>query len=186
MARIRGTKSKCRLHVSHQAGIATHESYPLGGEILQVSRSILCNRKNTHFRPRETDKVRMASSLASEMIVQYLTACVSCLVLAFLPSWALTLVILSVGSLLMIVQGLSQGFANPLLAHERDQTGRAATITDRAVAAISTVKTFNATGLEYSRASSVFGRLRRAARKLNALWATTSGVSQFVMMATFV
>ena len=120
------------------------------------------------------------------MLVQYLTTCVTCLVLAFLRSWALTLVILSTVPLLMIVQGLSQGFANPLLAHERDQTGRAATIINRAVAAISTVKAFNATELEYSRASSVFGRLRRAARKLNALWATTSGVSQFVMMAMFV
>lgn len=120
------------------------------------------------------------------MLIQYLTTCVTCLVLAFLRSWTLTLVILSAVPLLMIIQGLSQGFANPLLAYEREQTGRAATIIERAVAAISTVKAFNATGLEYSRATSVFGRLKLAARKLNALWATTSGVSQFVMMAMFV
>jgi len=128
----------------------------------------------------------MASSLASGMLIQYLITCITCLVLAFLRSWALTLVILSAIPLLMVIQGFSQGFANPLLSHERDQTGRAATIIDRAVSAISTVKAFNATGLEYCRASSVFGRLRLAARKLNALWATTTGVSQFVMMAMFV
>jgi hypothetical protein len=82
-------------------------------DILQVFRSILCNRKNTHFRPRQTDQVRMASSLASEMNVQYLTTCVTCLVLASLRSWALTLVILSAVPLLMIVQGLSQVHSLP-------------------------------------------------------------------------
>ena len=170
-------------------GSSAESSVGTGGLMAKFSRYpdlFFAIEKNTYFYPRETDEVRMASSLASGMLVQYLTTCVTCLILAFLRSWALTLVILSAVPLLMVVQGLSQGFANPLLAHERDQTGRAATIIDRAVAAISTVKAFNATGLEYSRASSVFGRLRGAARKLNALWATTSGVSQFVMMAMFV
>ncbi|PPQ92085.1 hypothetical protein CVT25_008266 [Psilocybe cyanescens] len=135
---------------------------------------------------RETDEVRMASSLASGMLIQYLTTCITCLVLAFTRSWALTLVILSALPVLVIVQGLSQGFAAPLLAHEREQTGVAATIVDRAVAAISTVKAFNAANLEHTRASDIFVTLRLAARSLNKLWAVTSGVSQFVMMAMFV
>lgn len=44
---------------------------------------------------RETDEVRMASSLASGTLVQYLTSVIACLVLAFIRSWPLTLVILS-------------------------------------------------------------------------------------------
>ena len=169
--------------------LSTESSIGAGGLMAKFSRypSLFpISRKSTHFYRRETDEVRMASSLASGMLIQYLTTCVTCLILAFLRSWTLTLVILSAVPLLMIVQSLSQGFASPLLAHEREQTGKAATIIDRAVTAISTVKAFNATGLEYSRASSVFGRLRIAAKKLNALWATTSAISQFVMMAMFV
>ncbi|CAA7263408.1 unnamed protein product [Cyclocybe aegerita] len=135
---------------------------------------------------RETDDVRMASSLASGMLLQYLTTCIVCLVLAFMRSWALTLVILSAVPVLVFVQALSQGFASPLLAHEREQTGVAATIIDRAVAAIATVKAFNATAHENSRAQDSFHHLKIAARRLNAVWGFTSGIAQFVMMAMFV
>jgi hypothetical protein len=41
---------------------------------------------------RETSDVRTASSLASGMLLQYLTTCITCLVLTFTRSWALTLV----------------------------------------------------------------------------------------------
>ena len=135
---------------------------------------------------RETDDVRMASSLASGMIIQYLTTCIACLVLAFIRSWALTLVILSAVPILMLIQGLSQGFASPLLAHEREQTGIAATIIDRAIAAIATVKAFNAAEMESQRANVSFLRLKKAASMLNRVWGTTSGIAQFVMMAMFV
>jgi len=128
----------------------------------------------------------MASSLASGMIVQYLTTCIACLILAFLRSWALTLVILSAVPILMLIQGLSQGFASPLLAHEREQTGVAATIIDRAIAAIATVKAFNASDMESHRANDSFHRLKVAAKRLNGVWGTTSGIAQFVMMAMFV
>ncbi|CAA7261014.1 unnamed protein product [Cyclocybe aegerita] len=135
---------------------------------------------------RETDEVRTATSLTSGMLIQYLTTTLTCLVLAFLRSWQLTLVILSSVPALVLVQALSQGIANPLLAHERDQTGFAATIIERAASAIATVKAFNATNLEHTRASQVFDRLRLAARKLNAVWAFTSGISQFIVMSMFV
>ncbi|KAF9045011.1 P-loop containing nucleoside triphosphate hydrolase protein [Panaeolus papilionaceus] len=135
---------------------------------------------------RETDEVRSASSLASGLLVQSITTTIACLILAFMRSWALTLVILSAVPLLIFIQGLSQGFANPLLAYEREQTAVAATIVDRAVAAISTVKAFNAQSFEVRRAKAAFNSLTKAASKLNALWATTSGLSQFVMFAMFV
>jgi len=68
---------------------------------------------------------------------------------------------------------LSQGFASPLLAHEREQTGIAATIIDRSIAAIATVKTFNAAEMESERANASFLRLKKAATMLNRVWGTT-------------
>ena len=128
----------------------------------------------------------MASSLASGMLIQYLTTCIACLVLAFMRSWSLTLVILSAVPVLMIVQALSQAFANPLLSAEREQTGVSATIIDRAISAIATVKAFNATTYENSRATHSFNNLKSAATKLNLVWGFTSGMAQFIMMAMFV
>ena len=92
----------------------------------------------------ETDNVRMASSLATGMLLQFPTTCLACLILAFIRSWSLTLVILSTVPILMFVQALSQTLENPFLSTERDITGVSATIIDHAISAISTVKFFNA------------------------------------------
>ena len=45
----------------------------------------LNNLLTSYFR--ETDDVRMASSLASGMVIQYLTTCITSLVLAFMRLW---------------------------------------------------------------------------------------------------
>ncbi|PFH48426.1 hypothetical protein AMATHDRAFT_65547 [Amanita thiersii Skay4041] len=135
---------------------------------------------------RETDDVRMASSLASGMLVQYLTTTITCLVLAFMRSWALTLVILSAVPILTFIQGLSQSVAGPLLAQERAHTASAATLIDRAIAGIATVKAFNAASHELSSTSVILDTLQRSARKLTAVWGATSGLAQFVMMSMFV
>lgn len=111
----------------------------------------------------------------------HLTTCIACLVLAFLRSWALTLVILSAVPLLMFIQALSQRFASPLLTHE--QTGISATIIDHAIA---TIKAFNATKMENKRAKDSFVRLEVAAKRLNGVWGATSGIAQFIMMSMFV
>ena len=99
------------------------------------------------------------------MLIQYLTTCISCLVLAFMSSWSLTLVILSAVPILMFVQALSQNLANPLLSFKREQTGVSATIIDRAVSAIATVKAFNAASYETARATQSFVNLKLAARR---------------------
>ncbi|SJL15882.1 uncharacterized protein ARMOST_19390 [Armillaria ostoyae] len=65
---------------------------------------------------RETDEVCMASSLASGRIIEYTTTCITCLVLAFSRSWALTLVILASIPALVLVQAFSQVDAGPLLS----------------------------------------------------------------------
>jgi ATP-binding cassette subfamily B (MDR/TAP) protein 1 len=86
----------------------------------------------------------------------------------------------------MFIQGLSQGFASPFLASERQHTAIAATIIDRAITAISTVKAFNAASHEHERATSSFVRLQAASKRLNAVWGMTSALAQFVMMGMFV
>jgi ATP-binding cassette, subfamily B (MDR/TAP), member 1 len=138
------------------------------------------------FQHRETDDVRQASSLAAGYLIQYLTTTITCLVLAFVRSWALTLVILSAVPLLMLIQGISQGVVGPLLAQERVQTASAASLVDRAVTAIATVKAFNAQPHEREALSAVLDRIALAARKCDTVWSVTSGMSQFVSMAMFV
>ncbi|KAG1886662.1 P-loop containing nucleoside triphosphate hydrolase protein [Suillus subluteus] len=93
---------------------------------------------------RETDEVRAASSLAAGQLLQYLTTTITSLVLAFIWSPLLTLVILSAAPALIIIQAFSQVLAGPLLARERTFTASAATVVERAVSAIATVKAFNA------------------------------------------
>jgi ATP-binding cassette subfamily B (MDR/TAP) protein 1 len=128
----------------------------------------------------------MASSLASGLLVQHLTTCVTCLVLGFLRSWALTLVILSVVPVIVILQIVSQRIAGPLLAVERAQLGLAATLAERAVSAIATVKAFNAVSFEQSAFLSVTKKLQNTAWRMNRVWAVTSGLNQFIAMGMFV
>lgn len=134
----------------------------------------------------ETDDVRMATSLASGYLIQYLTTTLTCLLLAFIRSWSLTLVILSAVPLLTLIQSFSQSFASPLLFQERSQTTTTATLIDRALSAMPTVKAFNAQLFELTRASRAFEGLRMAAKSLNRVWGITSALAQFVMMGMFV
>ncbi|KAF8147748.1 P-loop containing nucleoside triphosphate hydrolase protein, partial [Mycena galopus ATCC 62051] len=135
---------------------------------------------------RETDEVRSASSLATGRIIEYLTTCVTCLILAFGRSYSLTLVILSAVPILVIIQASSQSVAAPLLGIERQQTAVAATLVDRCATGISTVKAFNATSQEQRALEAVLARIETAVWKLVAVWGFTSGLAQFVMMGMFV
>ncbi|KAI0265438.1 P-loop containing nucleoside triphosphate hydrolase protein [Gloeopeniophorella convolvens] len=134
----------------------------------------------------ETEEVRMASSLASGLLVQHLTTCVTCLILGFVRSWALTLVILSVVPIIVILQGVSQRLVGPLLSVERSQLGTAATLVERAVSAIATVKAFNAVPYEQSTFLSITKKLQDTAWRINRVWAITSGLNQFIALAMFV
>lgn len=120
------------------------------------------------------------------MVVQYTTTFITCLILAFVWSWSLTLVILSGVPVLMIIQTLSQAFVGPRLAAERTHTASAATLVDRAATAIATVKAFNAQVHEQEQLDGVLEKIRRAAIKCHAVWGVSTCASQFVMMAMFV
>jgi ATP-binding cassette subfamily B (MDR/TAP) protein 1 len=144
----------------------------------------MTTRSNT--RCRETDDVRTATSLASGMVLQYLTTTFTCLALAFIRSYSLTLVILSAVPILVLITAFSQKFAATIYGIELRQSGVAATLVDRAVTAISTVKAFNAQTHEQTTLDRVLRQLRSAAIRLNALWGVSSGISHFVMMGMFV
>ncbi|KAI5116161.1 hypothetical protein M0805_005750 [Coniferiporia weirii] len=135
---------------------------------------------------RDTDDVRMASSLASGMLVQYTTSCITCLVLAFMRSWALTLVILSAVPALMIIQTFSQIAAGPLVNAEREQTAVSATLVERAINAIATVKAFNAQIAEQATLGAVLDRMYTTTTKVNGVWGLSSAFSQFASMGMFV
>lgn len=157
-------------------------SWPnLQGALVEFELSSRSNNSN-----RDTDDVRNACSLSSGLIVQHLTTTIACLILAFLRSWALTLVILSAVPLLMIIQGLSQSLASPLIFAERHSISVSATLVERCLTAISTVKAFNAQPFEHARAVKSFNTLCNKATKLIQVWGVTSGVAHFVMMCMFV
>jgi ATP-binding cassette subfamily B (MDR/TAP) protein 1 len=120
------------------------------------------------------------------MLLQHFTTCFTCLILAFTRSWSLTLVILSAVPLLSLVQGLSQSLASPLLASERSETATAATLVDRALISIATVKAFNAAPYEQRSLDEVLDRLNQTSKKINVVWGATSAASHFVTMAMFV
>lgn len=101
-------------------------------------------------------------------------------------SAVLSLVILATLPLLVLIQGLSQGFAGSFLARERSELGRASSIVDRSVTGISAVKGFNAADQEAGVFSQIMASWRRTIIGLGGLWGLTSGLSQFASMAMFV
>ena len=135
---------------------------------------------------RDTEDVRSASSLALGLAIQYLTTTVVALVLGFQGSWSLTLVVLSTFPILILLGGLSQGLSQNLLAGERFSTAVAATLVDRAVAAVATVKAFNAFEHEIKALGGALTGIKTAADKIITLWGVNMGLTQFFMMSMFV
>ncbi|GLB43961.1 putative ABC transporter transmembrane region [Lyophyllum shimeji] len=125
---------------------------------------------------RETDVVRAASSLALGQLLQYLMTTRTCLALGFTRAWALTRVILSAVSALILIQAFSQATASPLLHTERTLAANTARLIDRVAGAIATVKAFSTQFLELRTASAVFNALNGARRTLTAVWGLTSAL----------
>ena len=98
----------------------------------------------------------------------------------------MTLVILSAVPVLIFIQALSQSLVSPRLNGERAHTATAATLVDRAVAAIATVKAFNAEVHEEKAISAVLDKLQQSANDCITVWGFTATLSHFAMMAMFV
>jgi ATP-binding cassette subfamily B (MDR/TAP) protein 1 len=135
---------------------------------------------------RDTEDVRSASSLALGLAIQYLTTTLVALILGFQGSWSLTLVVLSTFPVVILLGGLSQGLSQNLLMGERSYTAIAATLVDRAVAAIATVKAFNAFDHELKALEGALSGINIAAGRIITLWGVNMGLTQFFMMSMFV
>ena len=108
----------------------------------------------------------MASSLAIGLTIQYMTTSLTALILGFQGSWSLTLVVLATFPVLIFLGGLTQGLSQPMIMAERSLTGVSATLVDRAVAAIATVKAFNAVQHERESLRKVLDRTKSVAGRL--------------------
>lgn len=128
----------------------------------------------------------MASSLASGMLVQYLTTCIASLAIAFSYSWALTLVILSAVPVIVFVQGISQNLVGPFVQASKKETAVSGTLIERAVNAIATIKAFNAQAHEQGQFAASIARMTSMDVKSNIGWGICGGMSQFISMAMFV
>ncbi|KAJ3772085.1 P-loop containing nucleoside triphosphate hydrolase protein [Lentinula raphanica] len=136
---------------------------------------------------QDTDSIRLASSLASGLLLQHLVTTITALVLAFVGSPLLALLTLSTVPVLSIVQAISQRIAGPLLMNERKDGGQLATLLERTFTFISTVKAFTAVPYHKLKLHNLLsGRMRSNEIVLNAIWGLSSGSSQFVMMSMFV
>jgi len=94
--------------------------------------------------------------------------------------------ILSAIPVFLVIQSVSQYCATPHIEAEREQIAISATLVERALTSISTVKAFNAELYEKSRSEASFKRLEKTASRLVRVWGFASGLSQFVTMGMFV
>ncbi|OBZ76058.1 Multidrug resistance protein 2 [Grifola frondosa] len=85
-----------------------------------------------------------------------------------------------------LVAGISQAFVGPALAAERSHTASAASLVDRAIASIATVKAFTAQTHEHTTLTASLARIRASAQKCHAVWGASSAAAQFTSMAMFV
>lgn len=159
-----------------------------GGLMAKFTRSahFSCQLFLTDTSISETDDVRTASALTAGMIIQHLVTLITCLVLAFVRSWSLTLVILSTVPLVIFVQAIAQQYGMPLYERERAGTAKAGTLLERAMSSISTVKAFNASTREINRFNLVVDDVQRNANRSSAVWGVSLGFSQFQSMTLFI
>ncbi|GAA5867089.1 hypothetical protein JCM1840_001479 [Sporobolomyces johnsonii] len=135
---------------------------------------------------KDTDDVRVAASQNLGMIIQYLGSFVFCLILSFYRDYRLTFVILATVPLLSIFVGISERFAGPLANQDRECTTKCSARVDRIVAAIPTVKAFNAEEQELKGFQVLTKQAFSAYIKLHFVWGLRSGFTQFMLLAMFV
>ncbi|GLB43917.1 putative ABC transporter transmembrane region [Lyophyllum shimeji] len=129
-----------------------------------------------HSLGKPTSSARHPRSPSDSCSNMYLMTTQACLALGFTHAWALTLVILSAVSALILIQAFSQATASLLLHTERTLAANTARLIDCVAGAIATVKAFSTQSLELRTASAVFNALNGARRTLTAVWGLTSAL----------
>ncbi|KAK8869976.1 hypothetical protein IAR55_000546 [Kwoniella newhampshirensis] len=135
---------------------------------------------------RETDDVRMATSMASASVVQNIFTFLLCFILAMWKAPLLALVTLSTIPLVVLTQIVTQILAAPLHSDERQALAEASTNIERAASAIATVKVHNAEKVEEQRFLRMTEKSKASLIKQGLVWGAAQGLTDFFLLGTFV
>ncbi|KAL0062992.1 ATP-dependent permease [Marasmius tenuissimus] len=135
---------------------------------------------------KDTDSVRVATSLASGLLIQHLTTTITALALAFSRSAYLTLLTLSAIPLLTLTQVLSQFLCAQGLGLERNYTAQLGALFSTTLNLLPTVQLFSLQTTTLSNLSRLLSDMTLNDKRLNTIWGFSSGTSQFFVMAMFV
>lgn len=118
--------------------------------------------------------------------IQYFVTFLACFVLAMVRSPVLALVTLSTIPIIVVLQVVTQTLTRPMYEAERRAFAEASTNVERATSAISTVKVHNAQKSESERFDRLVDRGIRALLKQAVVWATSTSLTDFFLLSTFV
>ncbi|KAL7422237.1 ATP-dependent permease [Cryptotrichosporon argae] len=135
---------------------------------------------------RESDEVRLATSLACGVTVQYIFSFLVCFGLSMYKQPVLAVVTLSSVPIIMVINIAAQVFGEPRYRVERRAFAEASTNVERATAAIATVKAHNAQAAEHARFARPIARARASLVRQAHMWAWVVGLSDFFLLAIFV
>ncbi|KAF9265397.1 P-loop containing nucleoside triphosphate hydrolase protein [Marasmius fiardii PR-910] len=135
---------------------------------------------------KDTDSVRVATSLASGLLIQHITTTITALALAFSRSAYLTLLTLSAIPLLTLTQVLSQFLCSRRLGSERNYTAQLGSLLSTTLNLLPTVQLFSLQSSTLTNLTRLLANITQNDKGLNTIWGFSSGTSQFFVMAMFV
>ncbi|BEI86575.1 hypothetical protein CcaverHIS002_0608620 [Cutaneotrichosporon cavernicola] len=135
---------------------------------------------------RETDDVRIASSLSTGLLVQNIASFIACFVLGLIKLPTLAIVTLSSLPFLAALNALTERSANKSQTTERRAFAEAATTAERTAAAIATVKAHNAQSAEVARFNTLVVKAKGQLVRQALVWAQCMGLNDFLVMLMFI
>ncbi|BGP41853.1 ATP-dependent permease [Rhodotorula kratochvilovae] len=135
---------------------------------------------------KDTDDARLACSQTIGLVLQYSSATLFCLILAFYRDWRVAFVVLATIPVVTFAVAFTERYAGPLANENRDTTSRLASRVDRIIGAMPTVKAFNAEDYELKGFKVISKNDFTAYIKLHFVWGVRSGITSFLLMAMFV
>ena len=158
----------------------------LQGELVLQTNTSQETEANVCTSCRNTDDVRLATSQQFGQLIQQLTTCIACLVVAFISSWSLTLVILASVPITAILTTITMTLGRPYMLAEFAAIEKASGQVERTVNSIPTIKAFNAVPEELSRFREILHQSGGAYMRYCVCWASRLGLTSTLMLAMFV
>ncbi|GMK57918.1 hypothetical protein CspeluHIS016_0407520 [Cutaneotrichosporon spelunceum] len=135
---------------------------------------------------RETDDVRIGSSLTTGLVVQNMASFAACFILGLVKLPTLALVTLSSLPFLAAVNALTERAVNKSQMAERRAFAEAATTAERTAAAIATVKAYNAQPAEVERFDTYARKVKTELVHQALVWGQCLGLNDFLVMFMFI